>query len=278
MSLTETQKTNVCRHLGYEVTGIYYQAIAGQQLAYGGSGYRYFGVAGALIYRLNQMKSDEEARLTGSQYADVGWGTGLGPNPGDTASITVSGAGLGSPVTVTVTVPQANPPWLYMTVAANLAEQLAGNSAFVAAGLSVQAPYGGGPLSQQRVALPIVAIRAPSGAGTMTVSCTGTGQSIPQLTQSAGPISPYLSFRQVGVTNVIYGYLPILDYLENAYLGGTINQGLSAADDVIYRHDELEIRMKQYLDYTQQMAQWIGIPRNPDSVLKRFGGDCQVGY
>src|ERR1700722_8606779 len=73
MPLIEQYKSDIRRYLGYPVVGLYNQSPAGGSLANLNSGYRYFESYGQLEYRMNQLKPDEEARVTGQIYGAIGF-------------------------------------------------------------------------------------------------------------------------------------------------------------------------------------------------------------
>lgn len=277
MALQKQDVSNVLRHLKYDVLGLYTAGNAGAQLAYGGAGYRYFGAYGTLLYRLNQLAPDEEARITGRAYGSVGF-TGPGqPTPGDIVGVTISGGGLASPVSVSVTVPAptaANPLWTYLNVAAALAQALQLQSALTAGGFTVCADYGAGIWSNQIVPLPIVSVIAPAAQTSFTFTTSYTGTTVPQIYINGTKIPPYLSFRQGGQVYQVWGYLPILDYLEGGYLGATNHLGMSQADNVILRGDELDQRTMQREQYRKEFSEFLGIPINPER--DRGSGGCSV--
>lgn len=277
MALQKQDVSNVLRHLKYDVMGLYTQGVAGAQLAYGGAGYRYFGVYGSLLYRLNQLAPDEEARIVGRAYGAVGF-TGPGqPTPGDIVGVTITGGGLASPVSVSVTVPSPTPTqplWTYLNVAASIAQALLLVPALTAGGFNVCADYGSGIWSNQVVPLPIVSVIAPATQTSFTFTATYTGSTVPQVYMAGIKIPPYLSFRSAGQLYQVWGYLPIMDYLEGGYLGATNNLSMSQADNVILRMDELDQRQDQREQYRQEFAQFLGIPINPDR--NRGSGGCSV--
>lgn len=92
--LSDIQKSNLRRHLGYPVSGLYRTSINGQTVADGANGNRYFTAYGALEWRMNNLMPDEEARLVGAAYAAVAI-TG-NPQTGDTLELAFTGGGLGA--------------------------------------------------------------------------------------------------------------------------------------------------------------------------------------
>lgn len=275
MALLETEKSSVIRHLGYPVVGLWMVAPGGQNMAYGGAGFRYFGAFGSLLYRLNQLKPDEEARITGRAYGAVGF-TGFNPTPLDVVTLTVTGGGLVTPVTVSVTVPQNVPgqaPYTGNNLVSALSQALLLNPAIPGAGFTVVAPYGTGPFSQQSVAVPIVALLGPP-CLSYSLTVGYSGNTVPQIMANGQLIPPFISFRSMGQNNKIYGFLPILDYLEGAYGGATIDLSASIANNVTLRHDELEQREIQYDWYKLRLSEFMGVPINMDPINDQPGGIC----
>ncbi len=271
MALLDFDIGNTARHLGYDIIGLWQNAPGGASMAYGGAGYRYFDDYGSLLYRLNQMRPEEECRLTGRAYGAVAF-TGLNPQPGDTVTVTLTGGGLLAPCVAVVTVPtptNGRAPWSLLNVAGALTQAFMIQGTFQAAGFFSAADYGSGPYSQQSVGVPISSfIAAPNQQFSLTATFNGT--TVPQIIASGKLLPPFLSFRQVGNVNVVWGYLPIMDYLEGAYGGSSANMAISRAEEVVFRTTEAEDRMDQYNVYQQKLSDFLGIAINPKK--RRSGG------
>lgn len=101
MPLTEEEKGDVRRHLGYPIAGLPTLSPSGGTLMSGSIGYRFTQAYGQMEYRLNSLQPHEEARLMGRYVAALQVaGT---PNVGDTITVIISGGGLSSPVTLVAT-------------------------------------------------------------------------------------------------------------------------------------------------------------------------------
>jgi hypothetical protein len=254
MALSFTQKSSLRRHLRYPVIGLIRTSPGGGTLASGFAGYRYFQAYGAMEYKFNNLNPDEEARLLGNAIAAVAF-VGNGPNVGDSVSVTLSGGPIASPQTLVATYP-TNPPsgdgrlWM----ANQLAVLAQGNSVLATAGVQGVAPYGTGPFAQSAVPLPEVAFTA---SASFSISATFSGQCAPVVTAAGGLVPPSTSLD--GVTT-IYGYLPICDGLENAWLTSSANLDTKKADVWTGRTNEAGARRSLYEQYCAQMGDFLGIP------------------
>lgn len=253
MALTTAQKSDVRRHLKFPVAGLLRISPAGGTLAQGAVGYRFLQAYGFLEYKMNNLNPDEEARLTGLAYGAIAL-TGPQPNPGDTLSGTFSGGGLVSPVTVTATAPADNPQGndARITLINLFAAAAGSNATLQAASMIVLSPYGTGSYSQNAVAVPEVGINCPS---VFTLAAVGTGLVVPQITATGALLPPVTSLD--GVTNT-YGYLPILNGLEGAYLSTSQNLDTIQADVWKGRVNEAGQRRSLYENFVQQMADFLG--------------------
>ncbi len=270
MPLTLAQKSDVRRFLRYPLAGLYRLSPAGGSVAVGTAGYRYFTAYGQMEFRLNNLAPDEEARLTGNAYAAIAV-IGPTPNVGDTLSVTFSGGNLAAPVTITVTVTsemitatppgQANPGLVNanagLGIINTLAQYVNNNTTLAAAKIQALCPYGTGPFAQNAIPLPEVAFTSNN---LFTISLTQTGAVSATITGEGGFLSPSLS-PGVNLPN-IYGYLPILSYLENAY--GSASQDLSTtkADVWTARATEVPERFSLFMTYSQRMAEFLQLPMN----------------
>ena len=262
MPLTEDCKLDVLRHLDYEFIGLYQVAQSGGTLALGNAGMRYTGTMGSLLYKLNYMRPVEEAKLTGVATGAIQF-SGSQPVPGSTVTITLTADTLDDPISVTVTVlpAWANPGGL-LQLSYAIANAFMLTPAFQAAGFWALADYGAGPFTQQKVATPIVSINAPATVSAFELTATYTGSTSPQIVNMPRPVAPYISFRTVADTVQIYGFIPILNYLEGAYGGATANLSGAKANETVLRSDELEQRDQQYRMYIRKMANYLGVPSN----------------
>lgn len=260
------------RHLEYPVQGLWQNQSSGQSLARLDSGYRFFDSASQLLFRTQRMAPYEESMLTGRSTGAIQF-PGYSPQPGDTVSVTLNSAAIaGGTLTVSVTVPTVpagQSPWTNLTLTSNMAQALTLNAAFLAAGFQAVAPYGAGPFSNQTVANPVVSIIAPP-CQTFTLSSTYTGTSPAVVTATGAPQDPYIAFTgSNGTVNKIYGFLPILGYMQGAYGGETATLSASEANEVTLNSNRLEDRMAQYHQYQEWFAQFLGCPINPQATRGR---------
>lgn len=280
MPVSQDVISDVLRHLGYPVHGLYQNAPAGGALAFGDIGFRFFGAPGSLLYRLNQLSPVEEAKITGQATGAVFF-TGLNPRTGDSMTITLNASNLLAPIVVTVIVPATGlgqRPWSLAQVAAQIAQAFTLQPAFIAAGFYAIADYGVGPFSNAQVPVPVCSINAQVGVTTFTLTVTYTGTTVPQTYTTNCPPSPFIAFKSAGTLNKIYGYIPILNYLEGAYGGATIDLSLSRSNEVFLRMDELDVRDEQYNKYVDKFSYFIGIPRNPDAPGSKSNGPVYAVY
>lgn len=274
MALLIHEQASVIRHMGYPAQGLFQNAPAGGSLAMGNAGYRFFGSYGPLLYKLNQFAPNEESRMVGAAYSAVGF-TGLDPIVGDTTTVTISGGGLPTPVSKTITVTSIGPgqqAWTLLTLCAAIAASFASDPIFNSAGFLAIADYGAGIYSAAKVPTPLVSFRAPSGVQTYTMTASSTGQAAVQIFSPPQKLSPYLNFSRAGVNNVIWGFLPILDYLEGAYGGAVQDMAVMQANNVVLRMDELEQRENMYQAYRYKLSRWLMIPLGDDVPMGGDGG------
>jgi hypothetical protein len=273
MALFLYEKDDVLRHLGYEVQGLYQQSAAGGSAAFGNMGHRFFRADGSLLFRLGQLAPTEECRVAGRAYGSIGF-SGFTTQPGDTVTVTISGGGLVSPIAKTFTVPTSPNPYPLVNVCANLAQLFSQSAAFVNSGFLAVADYGSQPFTQSKQMLPVVSFIAPYTADTFNIAVGFTGLTAPQILAQGRKLPPFLNLRQQGTVNTIWGYLPILDFLEAQKLGSTGQMTVSKTDNVTFRADEFEQRDEQYTEYCQKFASWLGVPLGPGH--RGGGGPMQV--
>jgi hypothetical protein len=256
MALSIAQKSAIRRHLAYPVIGLIRQGPGGASLASGFSGYRYFQAYGALEYKMNNLNPDEEARLLGNGMGGVAF-VGNPPNPGDSVSVVLSGGPIPSPQTLTAVFPTPAPGGQdgRLWFANELAVLALGNSVLTGIGMTAVAPYGTGPFAQAAVPLPEVAFTCPGASFSLSTSFSGACAATVTATGALLPPSTSLD----GVTT-IYGYLPILDGLENSWLTASQNMDTKKADVWESRVNEAGMRRSLYEQYKQQMGDFLGIP------------------
>lgn len=253
MALTFSDKSDIRRHLKYPLAGSLRDSAAGMTVAMGSAGYRFFQAYGFLEYRMNNLMPDEEARTLGQAYGAVGF-YGPGGNVGDTVTLTISGGGLLTPVVLTVTL---TPTVLTnLQVSAAVAQIAAQNVSLQSNSFRVDAPYGAGPFSQNAVAIPQVAIVNYSTP--FTLSLTTTGALAAQILTNGSFLSPSL----VTESQTVFGYLPILNFLESAWGGATQNLDTSKAAVWTWNAREIRDRKRLYEQWVLHFSRFIDIPVN----------------
>jgi hypothetical protein len=275
MPLTQADKVSVRRYLDYSAIGLYRQNNAGGTLAPMNTGFRMFNSYGNLEFKLNNLLPEEEATLTGRIYGSIGFNQ---PNPsqfvvdvdpGSTVTVSLSSAAFSaSPVTINYTVTSTD---TFLTICGNIANLFAQNGVFQAAGFYSMNGYGAGPLGfpsdpAQQVTQAIVSFVAPTPCTPFTIAVSGTGQSIPQIFNQGSPLPPTLTSNLSLPPTKIFGYLPILYYLEDQMVGSTSdNLSVFKANDAVLRLTEMRDRRQLFKNYCNRLATFLGILKNPDN-------------
>jgi hypothetical protein len=200
---------------------------------------------------MTNLNPDEEARLLGSAYAAFAL---IGPNPntGDTISITLQGGTIASPQVVSATALASQVPAdLCLSMVANAAR----NTVLQAGQVLSISPFGSGPFNQNEMPLAEVAFIAPSNF--QLVSPTGTGTLFPQITASGIQLGPSASLDG---NTTLWGYLAILDGLEGAYAGSSINLGNQQAGPWKGRSNEAGQRLSLYKNWQIRLSEFLEIP------------------
>ena len=257
MPVTDAQKAQVRRHMKYPVIGLPSISPGGASLGVGFTGHRYFQAWGLMEYRLNNLQPVEEAMLLGVAIGGVA--ILIPPSVGDTVSVVLSGGNLVAPVTI------STPPWSAtgqdgrLVLCQQIANGVPASPTLVAAGFLGYTPYGTGPYAQTAIPVPEVAIQSPV---PFNISASGTGTTVPQVNSQGVLVPPSTSLD--GGTTVLYGYLNILNGLEFAYATASDNLDTTKADVWTARASELAQRKALYEHWVGMLAQFIGVPVNPD--------------
>ncbi len=273
MALTSESKVSVRRHLCYPVIGLITTSPAGGALASGFIGYRFFQTYGRLEFKMNNLDPVEESILLGNAIGAVAL-IGPQPNAGDTVSVTLSNGNIASPQTITATAPApVNGVDARLTLCNLLASAAQLNPVLQAAGILAVTPFGTGPYSQQAIPVPQVAFESPV---SFTITSSGSGALYPQITSHGTQLPPVASLASAASPNIstpVYGYLPILDVLEGAYAAASGNLDTIQADVWKGRSNELGQRYSLYRMWQGRLADFLGVPLDPDRTLdaKRHG-------
>jgi hypothetical protein len=268
--LTITQQSDIRRHLGLAVGGLWRTSPAGGTLAVGAAGYRWNQAYGLNEWRMNNLMPDEECRITGAFMGGVALmgplSTNAGsPNPvaGDTVGMTFTGTFTGSPHTVTTTAVALDS---MLNLSARMAQAVNVDATMLAAGFYSLAPFGSGPFAQNYVqgnplgnlGLPIPQIAIIHPSIPFTISVTASGLEGPAVTNQGVQLPPYAPVDWTKIpTGTLYGFLPILNALEGAWAGATQNQDISRADDFYARMDERQDRRALYREWCVQLRDYL---------------------
>lgn len=275
MPLLEQEKQDLRRHLNYGVIGLYRQAPTGGTLAPLNAGLRFFNSWSQLEYKMNNLLPGEEARLTGRSYGAIGF---VNANPinftvpvqvGSVINVSIASDLFSvSPVNLSYTVQNGD---TLLSICGSLAQQAATNSVFIAAGFYCLNDYGAGPYGQlsapqgQYVSMPIVSFVGPTG-GTFTLTTSGSGNTAPQIVQQGMPLHPSMTVGNGCNNQVIWGYTPILNFLEDSMFGQvSTNLSVYQADKVILRMSEQKDRKKLYKQAVCRLSDYMSILINPES-------------
>ena len=224
---------------------------------------------------MNNLQPNEEARLTGKPYGAIGFSQGnpvmslIPVFPGSTFTVSIASAILSaSPVTETYTVVDGD---TFLTICGKVANQFAQNGVFSSAGMIAVNDFGSGPNGQpnnasQLVTFPIVSFMAPFPGQAFTITVTGSGQTIPQIVQQGIPLNPSLTSNLTYPPTVVWGYLPICNYLEDQMVGSVSdNLAVYKGNNATLRVSEMKDRQKLFKMYCNRMAVYLGIMKNPDN-------------
>jgi hypothetical protein len=168
----------------------------------------------------------------------------------------LSGGNLQAPVVLTATMPQypvgtAALPYLGNTLAS--VAQL--TPALAAAGIVCLSPFGSGPFNQNELPLVEIAFTSPVAFSISNVG--GSGVIVPQVTANGAMLTP---MSQVDGLNNYWGYLNILDALENAFASTSQNLDTSAAGPWKARSSEMTQRLALYKNWQVRLSRFLEIP------------------
>jgi hypothetical protein len=273
--LSAGTKADIRRHMGIPVAGI---NAGGVQL-----GYRFETRVGDLEYRMINLQPYEEATITGQPIGSIQI-TGV-PEIGDPLSITMTPP-TGSPVVITYDVTEQDiqaienaPGFLnngpLYSVAQNLARAINLNpSPFMAAAnppVDLEAAPGYGP-TYAEVLVQAIALAS------FTLAATGTGETGAIVTAQGNPIFPQVTFSDYpGGAKTLYGYIPILNYLDsNVFSRSNAFLSFSQADVVKFRPDEIDQRTDLYENARQRLADYFGVPLYAAGRQRPGGGGGSI--
>jgi hypothetical protein len=265
MTLSLTQKSQIRRHLRYPNIGFASVSATGgggslgtNESIYASS---YFGV---LEYRMRNLLPCDEAALTGAAYGSIEV-VGI-PAVGDTVVLSFSNEATGGPLAENVE----------LTVTATKNE--AGSACNFALAIAVKIGQ-----TQSLLSAGFRAFQADSTVGIINsnlfqVTAIGTGQTgvVVDENGSSFPEPSVQVAKTAGVPVVMYGLLPILNYLFGAIGTATTRQGTLQADVFKARQDEVEARRDLYEYYQKRLSDFMDVPINPQA--RSSSGYGQIIY
>ncbi len=276
--LSEQQKIEIRRHLGYPVTGNPITSPVGQTLSHGFIGWRFHQVYGLLEWRMNNLQPFEEAILFG--LATAGITVQSVAAPGGTITLPnglvvslemrqpVGGVLQADGVTIlydvdeTVSYTTVSSDTIF-SVGAALSSLVLANGVLVGAGFWATSPYNVGAYAEaakppatvqpfpgiQITCIPdafeIIAVSAPP---LFLAVQPGSGQFLPPNATFGDPATLHR------------GYIPILDALETEVANASDNLDTLKADVWTARPDEIHIREALYNRWRRKMAQFLALP------------------
>lgn len=282
--LNDQTKSDVRRHLEYAVIGLWRSSPTGGLLAPMNNGMRWFNSYGNLEYKMNNLKPDEESRLMGAGFGAIGFNQGnpnyflIPPVPSSSITVAIASTAFGgsSPITHTYNTTDTD---TFLTICGAIAQQFANDPNYTSAGFQAINPFGVGPLGEpnnatQLVTFPLVEFIGPTPqltststspvAVSFTITVSGTGSTIPQIINQGNPLSPSLTTNLTYPATKVWGYVPILNYLEDQ-MAGEVSDNLSVykGNNATLRMSEMKDRQKLYKYYCRRMAVFLGIQMNP---------------
>jgi hypothetical protein len=229
---------------------------AGGSFFDGSVGYRFNQAYSFLLWKLDTLNPDEEARITGFAYGSVL--VQGNTQAGDTITLAISGAALTGSQSFTVT---AGPQDTALTLAVAIANAVNQNLALTSVGFVAVAPYGVGPYSYRPGLAPLSEV-AIQNAQAFTLAVSSTGYTSAALTTNGAQLHPraVLTDPATNVVTTYYGYLPILDALETGAVGTSEDLSTLKADVWTARMDELEEREKLYQFWRIRLSRFLYVP------------------
>lgn len=251
--LTDAQKSDVMRHLGYP-------AMAQNRAAIGSPGQlRNYQINASISFawqRLDELTAHDEAKLTGDCLAVVGI-LGELPATGNQVNIQISSTKLVSPVSLSYTAGTSDDKF---TAARVLVAAVNQNTALASAGFSASGAFYGAPVIDKN-ALPQVEIRNQT---PFSISVSSTGLIAASVLQQGEHLEPSAIVGKSLVDGVLtdvekWGYIAIINHLQKAVAGVTRNADVARAGDY-YRGRELKER-KELLNYWRnELSTFLDLP------------------
>lgn len=244
MALSAQNKVDIRRHLSVPAAGI-------PQSGYT-SGLRTILTVGQLEAYMNLLQAEEECVLTGYPYGQVNiFGT---PAVGNTVTATVNS----TPCVYTVTQADLNAGGLALqSIAGGLATKInIANLGIVAASGSITS----GDVAP--AALPVYGQVTIVNQTTFTLTASATGAlgvSVP----ANGATYPHPNTTNINGAPTLYGYIPILNYLEERLLQVDTFASFNATGEVKFSPIELYRRTDLYDSWRRKLGNFLSVGSDP---------------
>ena len=253
--LTQSQKSDIRRHLGYPTLQLSRQSNGMGSLGMA-SDYMNYQSFVPIDQKLDNLPAEAEARLTGDVYGTIAL-MGLPPEAGDQIDLDIVCDDLtpvlNESIQVVAVEGDTQQSLIQKLAIAVLQNSTLATNKFVAFAADVPSETMGG-----RAPLAEVAIRAPL---PFTMGLSPTGNIGAAITHEAINLEPTATVGALnGLPLVKYGYLQILGYLEGAHAGATQNLDTIKADVWTGRMDEVAQRKRLYEEWVQNLSGFLGIP------------------
>lgn len=252
---------DVIRHLGYPALAVNRSSPAspGQVRNYVINSTLY-----ALQDRLKELDASDEAKLSGACVGIVTL-TGSDPAPGNTVSVTVSGSqDFSGSQTLLVTAADGNSK---LDLTSALISALASNQTLVGAGFIPGGAFSGESILNPD-SNPSFVLRAPD-PFTLSVSASGLTTAFAAL--QGNYVYPFVTMPtgSGSTSEVVYGYIPILNNLEAALAGVSRNADVAKAGEYV-RGRELKERQQLQEIWKNKLSAFLGVPRFSRAVLEAY--------
>jgi hypothetical protein len=251
MSLGDAVKIHIRRHLMYPMAGLPSASAAGNSLMISDFGFQFNSLYPAMEERMDTMSPGEEAVVTGKAYGAIAL-SGLVPTAGNQVTLVFTGGGLSAPETVVTTVVAGD---TNLTFLARIVTAINQDLVLQAAGFSAVSPWSANIFQGANINFPEIAFLNPNpftftaaSTGTTGIAVTGLGAQLdPRVTVNSNPLT------------IVGGYVPILNYLENAIGGATANADVAKAETFVHDAREIEKRIQLYEYWLQRLATMMGV-------------------
>lgn len=243
MALSQQQKIDCRRHLSVPAAGI-------PQSGYT-AGLRSILTVGQLEAYMDLLQAEEECVLTGYPYGQVNiFGA---PQVGNTVTATINS----TPVIYTVQASDVSNGQSLNAIAGGLATKInIANLGIYAASGSITSG------DVVPAALPIYGQVTIVNQTTFTLSASATGQlgtSVP----ANGSVYPHPNTVNIQGAPTLYGYIPILNYLEERILQQDTFASFSATGEVKFNPYELYRRIETYDVWRKKLGNFLSVGPDP---------------